>query len=471
MDCSRRMFLGGLSAVPMCGCTGFFGAAQAPARRLAPSARVNLALIGCGTQGKGNLSLFLQDPRVRVTCVCDPVTDLRTLYGYKAQNAGGCLPFKETVEAAYKATGCRWTNDWREVVADPAIDAVVVATPDHWHALISIAAMRAGKHVFCQKPLALSIEEGIVMTRVAKESGVTFQVGKQGRSNATRRTASEIIRNGVLGKARACRVGLPGGSGGHWGHGVDTTRKPIPAWFTPATWDLWQGPAAHWENNAYIPGIHEPMAWRWNKRYGGGMITDFTPHEVDTMHWAMDFERTGPVALENFTAAEFQADRGVFSWPGSFSYDLRYATGFTAHVMSLRPGVPRGLLYDCENGSLALYGEKIEVKDKTGKDITKETLRAWRHAYRSDTRITRLYAPKDGHSHEMDFIDGIFEARQVCSECEFGHRTLTTAHLANICVRTGRTALAWDPVSERFADPALAPYLKADYANGWRLDA
>ena len=469
MKLSRRDFLGG-SAAFLAGCLST--PAPVPPRRIKPGDLVNVALIGCGTQGSPNLSMFLQDARCKVTVVCDPILEA-PLYSYNAKMIGGMKPFKARVDEAYKDNSCRMVADWREVVADPTVDAVVICTPDHWHAIMSIAAMKAGKHVYCQKPMALSIEEGIVMTRVAKETGVTFQVGNQGRSDPMRRTASEIIRNNVLGKAKHCRVGLPGGNGGKWGHEIAPNPAPRPAHFSDAMWDLWQGPAEHWENNAYIPGIHEPMCWRWNRRYGNGMIADFTPHEVDTMHWAMDLERTGPVALANVSASGFQENRTVYSWAADFEYDMEYATGFTAHVMSLRDGVPRGLLYTCEEGSLGLYGKKLEIKDRNGNDIAKKVLKDWKATYRNpDSKITRLYAPKDGHSHESDFIDGILEGRQVCSECEFGHRTVTTAHLANICIDLGLKGVKWDPVAERFAgaDAAAANRrLSVPYANGWKL--
>lgn len=469
MDVSRRSFLGGMAAAPFL-CGGCLGGGLAAPRRVSAGDRISIAVIGCGTQAYDNVNQLLQDPRARITVVCDPVREAKTGYGYEGKKPGGCVPFKQKIDASYKDNACRMVSDWRAVVADPTVDAVVVCTPDHWHALISVAAMRAGKHVYCQKPLALSIEEGIVMTRVAKESGVTFQVGNQGRSNPARRTASEIIRNNVLGKARSCRVGLPGGSGGLWGHPLDPAPGPLPAHFSKEMWNLWQGPAAHWDGNAFIPGIHEPMAWRWNRRYGNGMIADFAPHEVDTMHWAMGFERTGPVAIANMAAGAFQPNRDVFTWAGAFEFDMEYVTGFAAHVVSMRPGVPRGLLYECEEGTLGLYGSKIEIRDRNGKDIARNVLRDWKAAYRQgDSKITRLYAPKDGHSHESDFLDGIYEGRQVCSECEFGHRTTTTALLANVCILEGRKGLKWDPAAERFVDPALNRHLSCEYHNGWKL--
>lgn len=466
MNATRRGFIEAMAALPFAGCKMFDGKT---ARRVNPGERINVAIIGCGTQAYGNVRLLLQDPRAKITVACDPVTEATTGYSYNAKMSGGCLVFKRIIDKHYGDNSCRAVNDWREVIADPTIDAVIICTPDHWHAIISIAAMKAGKHVYCQKPLTLSIEEGIVMTRVVRETGVTFQTGNQGRSSPSRRTACEIIANGVMGKVKSCFVGLPDGSGGKWGHGTDTSRMAPPSYFTPEMWDLWQGPAEHWEGNVFIPGIHEPMCWRWNKRYGNGMIADFAPHEIDTMQWAIGMERGGPVEVANVKAAEFQPDRNIFSWAGKFEFDLRYASGFEAHVESMRDGVPRGLLFQCDNGTLGLYGEKIEIKDNSGKDIAKTMMRDWRKSYKAGTGIKKFYAPKDGHSHESDFLDGIYEGRQVCSECEFGHRTATIAHLANTCIARGLSGLKWDPIAERFVDPALASCLSVPYLNGWKL--
>ena len=161
-----------------------------------PSNRVTLAVIGCGYQATyDNVKTFLLDPRVQVTMACDPI--LRAPgYGYRAEKEAGRAVLKEKVDAFYGNHDCRMERDWRKVVDDPSIDAVLVTTPDHWHATVGIAAMRKGKHVYGQKPLALGISEGQAMARVTRETGVVFQVGSQQRSAAEFRVACEIVRNG-----------------------------------------------------------------------------------------------------------------------------------------------------------------------------------------------------------------------------------------------------------------------------------
>ena len=461
MKVSRRAFLGTATLAAPFFISGRASAKTAP-RRPAPSDRVSLGVIGCGTQAHANVPTFLQDKRVRISTVCDPVLSAGG-YSYNSKAQGGREPFKGIVDRFYGDTSCRMAADWREVVYDPSIDAVLITAPDHWHATIAIAAMRAGKHVYCQKPMTLGVSEGREMVRVAKETGVTFQVGSQHRGNSAFRVAAEFVRNGMLGECRTCTVGLPGANGGMWGHGRDTARRRAPEYFSPASsWDMWLGPSKHWEDDAFIPGIHEPMCWRWNRRYGGGMITDFGAHEFDLLQQGLGMDRSGPVAIENFTAAEWQDDRAVFSWAGAFDFDFVYANGVRAHVTNMKPGVGRGVTFVGEKGTVSTVGG-LQRPDHLRKWNEKRDLK--------DSEI-HLYKPKDGHSHEMDFIDGIYENRPICTDCEIGHRTISAAHIANICERVGAKTLKWDPVAERFVgNEAANALLEVPYFNGYSLDA
>ena len=294
MNTSRKEFIGGIAA------SFFIGgcATRVAPRKVVANEKVNVAIIGCGLIAKTtNLPGFLQDPRCRVTTVCD-VVELAPDYFYGARGSGfgsegfatsdgsyrkdicGWRVLRDMVNKKYGDTYCRVVTDWREVIDDPTIDAVAICTPDHWHAIMAIAAMKAVKHVFCQKPMSLSIEEGRAMVRVAKETGVTFQVGNQGSTNPKFRLSEEIVLNGYAGAIKGATICIPAED--HWkGHGRSAARAPLPRYFTKEMWDMWQGPARHWEDDAYIPSIHDPTCWRFNNRYGGGMITDFGAHEFD----------------------------------------------------------------------------------------------------------------------------------------------------------------------------------------------
>ncbi len=457
MKSTRRSFLGGVATAPF-----FIGFprglfAATGGRRPAAADRINLAVIGCGTMAHSNVNAFLWDKRVRIAVACDPILEAAH-YSYDGKARGGRKVIKEKVDKSYGNSDCRMTADWREVIDDPTIDAVQITCPDHWHALIAIAAMRKGKHVYCQKPMCLGVSEGIAMTRVAKESGVTFQVGSQHRSNSACRQGAELVASGYIGKCRRCTVGLPPWNGGMWGTPKDRTRTKAPAYFDKGMWDLWQGPAAHWPDNAFIPGIHSPLAWRWNSRTGGGIITDWGAHWIDLLQWTLGADRTGPVAIENMTT-DLDNDE-VFDWAQNFDYDMVYADGFVAHVSS-----------KARNG-LTFHGEKGDIYFFPGKLERPEFLAKW--SEKKDLKDTdrRLYRAKDGHGHEMDFVDGIYENRPICTDCEIGHRSIAACHIANICERLRLKKLTWDPAAERFTGAnadAANRLLEVPHNNGWKF--
>ena len=459
-EISRRFFIGVGAGTFLGGCRGLFGGYTA-ARRPKPSERINLAVVGCGTMGRGNMEMFFRDPRVQVVAACDPVTELKE-YGYSANGRGwgGRIAFKRMADEHYKGNVCRAVVDFREIADDPGIDAVCVTTPDHWHAIVALACMKKGKHVYCQKPMSLGVSEGIEMARVAKETGVTFQVGSQQRSASEFRVAAEWIRNGYLGECMECEVGLPGGRGPYWGYPADKTPRKAPEYFSPGgMWDLWQGPAAHHPGNAFIPAIHGPMCWRSNSRTGGGMITDWGAHHIDILHWALGVERSGPVAVENFRSDGFGADP-ILDWAGEYSFDLVYANGFRAHVSN-----------KFHNG-LKFIGSKGNAYVARGKLERPEHLKKWSEKRDLGPNEIRLYKPADGHGHESDFIDGIYENRPIATDCEIGHRSISACHIANICERLGLSTLKWDPAAERFAGAnadAANALLEVKHHNGWSI--
>ena len=487
MKMTRRNFLG---STALAGAPFFIGCSTtpryAPVRRPGPNDIVNVGIIGCGLIAKGtNVPGFLRDPRCRITIACDMVKEApEYFYGARRSNFGaegfakqdnssrrdvcGSSVIKARVDAHYGNKDCREVFDWREVIADPTIDAVCICTPDHWHAIIAIAAMRAGKHVFCQKPMSLGIEQGKAMVKVAKETGVTFQVGNQGRNNPKFRLSEELVLNGYAGAIKGATICIPGHD--HWeGHGHSPARAPLPKYFSKEAWDLWQGPAEHWENDAYIPCIHDPTCWRFNKRYGGGMIPDFGAHEFDQLQRGLGTDLSGPIAVENMKT-DLRKDNDVFSWAGKFSFDFVYANGVRVHVRTIdkEAGFPRQTVFHCEKG---------DVGSKSGKGLLPAELVNFKESDFTD-KDKRLYVAKNGHDdskcHESDFIDGILEHRQCCSPCEVGHRTISMAHIANICEQLRTDRLDWDPVKEVFTGKLAAEanaLTKTDYFNGWSLGA
>ena len=443
-----------------------FNIGSAEPRRPLPSERINLAVIGCGTMGMGNMQGFLRDKRVQVTVVCDPVKD-SPAYGYdndwKKKWRGGRVPFAEKVDRTYGKAGCRAVADWREVIDDPTVDAVLIATTDHWHAIIAIAAMKAGKHVYCQKPLTMSIAEGRRMCEVAAETGVVFQVGSQQRSASEFREAAELVANGYLGDCRTCTIGLSyAHNDSHRnGFGRDGVRRAaLPDYWklTPEEWDMWQGPAKHWENDAFIAGIHGPMVWRWNDRTGNGALPDWGAHHIDILQWALGTELGGPVAIENFTSDMGTATDEVFNWPGVFSFDVVYANGFRATVSDSDTAKFCGLKFHAPKGDLFVTRGKIEKPAH---------LAAWKE---SDLKDTEKHLHKSRGSHESDFVDAIYDRTwQNACTCETGHRSITISHLANSCAKTGVKSLRWDPVKETSDNAAINARADIERFNGWEL--
>ena len=483
MDISRRSFIGGASASLFI--TGCMSASKGP-RKFAANEKVNVAVIGCGLIARfTNVPGFLQDDRCRVTVACDMV-NLAPDYFYGARNSNfgaegfasgakgyprhvcGAIVVKDLIDKHYGNNDCRIVFDWRDVIDDPSIDAVAICTPDHWHAIISIAAMKAGKHVFCQKPMTMTVAEGRAVANVSKETGMTFQVGNQGSTNPDFRLAEEIALNGYAGKVKSATVCIP--SNDHWaGHGRSTARLPLPKYFSKEAWNLWQGCARHWEDNAYIPSIHDPTCWRFNDRYGSGMIADFGAHEFDELQRGLGTQLTGPVAIENVKSDYATApDRDVFSWPDYYEFDIVYKSGVRAHVRKIdkEAGFPRQTVFHCEKGDVGAYAGKRKVP---------AFLEKFTEADLKDKDI-KLYKPryKDGSKfHETDFLDGVIEGSQnVASTAEMGHRTITIAHIANIAIRLQLSKIAWDPEKEVFtgayADEANR-FLTREYYNGWSL--
>ena len=440
---NRREFLKA-SALASVSALGGFNIGCVSARR--PSDRLNLAVIGCGPMASGNMGGFMKDPRVRVVAVCDPIAESKR-HGYDGKTPHGRDVFKRRVDAFYRTTATKSVADYREVLDDPTVDAVQITTGDYWHAVMGVEAMRAGKHVYCQKPMTLGISEGWAMIEAAKRSGVTFQVGSQQRSMPEFREAAELVRNGYLGACGSCTIGLcyAHNDALKQSYTRDCTPHAVPDWFDPkdSMWRLYQGPAQHWENDAYIPAIHDPICWRWNSRTGNGSIADWGAHHFDILQWALGTELSGPVAIENVKTdiSDPKVTNRYLDQACRYEFDIVYANGFRAHVGDLETIGFNGLKFHGEKGDLFVTRGKIEKPAHLAK---------WTEADLT-ARETRLYRNDHaGKAHEVDFVDAVFEGRQPACPVEIGHRSATVCHLANIAARLGRTSVRWNPATERF---------------------
>ena len=310
---SRRDFLKGSAvagaglAFPMIVPASVFGAE-------APSERINVGCIGVGRMGTGDLGEALGFKQVQVVAVCD----LDTRRAAIAQKRVESTYAKRSPGGDYK--GCAVYGDFRELCARSDIDAVQIATPDHWHTLPALEAARNGKDIFLQKPLTLTIQEGRILSDTVRRYGRVFQVGSQQRSDKEFRTACELVRNGRVGKLHTIKVGF----------GTDPGCEPKPTMPVPENLDyeMWLGPApwAPYTEERVHPqkSITGRPGWLRISDYGAGMITGWGSHHLDIAHWGMGTEYTGPVEIVG--EAEFPKD-GLWDVHGDFRIEYTYANG------------------------------------------------------------------------------------------------------------------------------------------------
>jgi predicted dehydrogenase len=420
---SRRCFVGSSATAIVAPCL-------IPARVLgadAPSRKITVGFIGTGDHGTSwNLRRYLnfRDAQVRVVCDVD---------GERMRRA------KAIVDEQYLNQDCAMTRDFREVLARPDIDAVMISTPDHWHTLISVLALRAGKDVQCEKP-TLTIDEGKILIEAVRENGRVFQTSTEDRSIPVYHRMAELVRNGRIGKLQRIEVILPKQPTVPG----DPTPQPVPP---DLDWEMWLGPAP------YAPytkdRVHFNFRWIWD--YSGGIICDWGTHLFDTAQWANDSERSGPVEIEG---------RGTY-WEGGLyntvkDYDVtyRYANGV---VMTCQPGNPSIKFVGTEGwvgnrgwrGELEASSPEL-LKTKIGPDEI------------------HLYTNLEGE--HRDFLDCVRSRKDPYFPVDIGHRVSSVCHLANIAIKLGRK-LRWDPKAERFEnDPAADAMLSRSMRSPWKLN-
>jgi predicted dehydrogenase len=385
----------------------------------AASERIRLGFIGVRNRGLQNL-----DPLIKhAVAVCDVDRNVLAVAKHRVDktNGGNC--------AAY--------TDYRELLAARDIDAVVISTPDHWHALQTIDACKAGKDVFCEKPLSLTIEEGKRMVRAARETNRIVQTGSQQRSDDKFRRACELVRNGKLGKLKHVEVGLPGPNF----KGPAVPDEPAPS---ELDYESWQGPAPA---RPYNPlRVHYWFRFFW--AYSGGQMTNFGAHHLDIAQWALGMDESGPVSIEGFASYE---PHGWYETPEKFEITYDYANGVQVRCGTAYRG---GVTFHGERGTLYVTRGKIEA---TPKEILAEPV---------GSGDIRLYESKD---HYQDWLNCIKTRKLPICDVAIGHRSATVCHLGNIAVRTGRK-VKWDPDKERIlGDEEQARMQHYAYRKPWKL--
>jgi len=400
---SRRKVLGGLAAVS--------APLIIPARLLgkdAPSKKITLGFIGMGGQGKGrNLTTFLNQPDTTVLAVCD-------VFRSRAAKA------KQRVDKAANSSDCKAYQDFRELLARDDLDAIVISTPDHWHVPLSMAALKAGKDVFSEKPSLTIIEGRELANEVAKRNAV-FQWGIEDRHLIKYHRLAGWVRSGAIGKLEKIEVSLV-----NKGPRPNDDPAPVP---DDLDWNLWLGPAPFRD---YTPTITGAQNWRNVIDYSGGSLTDWGSHLIDTAQVGARMDRSGPVEISG-TGQELDSAKFQSNVPVNYKVRYRYSDGVEMEVadggVDIRFIGTKGWVR-CEgwNGKWSASDNEILRIQEFGEDAG--------------------YWPRPEIEHR-DFLDSMKSRKPPAYHVEAGHRLSTALHLGHLAIRSGRT-IQWDPAKEEF---------------------
>ena len=422
---TRRNFLqSGLAGALAVGVAPQFVASRVLGQN-APSKRVALGFIGVGTHGYGvNLLSFLQEEDCQAVAVCD-------VFGARRRKA------KAAVDQQYGTSDCRMIADFRELIARPDIDAVVISTPDHWHVTMALMALAAGKKVFCEKP-TLTIDEGRRLANFVEEKRLLFATGLEDRAVIQYHMLAEAVRNGAIGKLQRIEVGLP----------VKPVFKQEEPAAVPAelNWDLWVGPAPF---RPYTPSLTEAQVWRQIRDFSGGSLTDWGAHLIDTAQVANFSEASSPVAVEGTGVIPPDAVNTV---PQTYKISYRYANGVVLDVVSDKPAIRF-------EGTDGWVGNKGWLGRLEGSDVS-----VFQRKY--DPATNRIWPRRP--REQRDFLDCFKNGQPPLYTAEALHRLSTTLHLGAIAMELGRP-LKWDPKKEEFPGDREANALRSrPVRDDWR---
>lgn len=374
-----------------------------------PSQRITLGAIGIGGMGRLDLGGLLQQPDVQVLAVCD----------VKASNLKHAV---EMVNGHYQNQDCADYRDWRELMARADLDAIYCATPDHWHAIISVAAAQAGKDIYCQKPMSLTIAEGRAVADAVKRYGIVYQSGTQRRSQPNYRFCVDAARSGRIGKLQYV-LNRMGGSPG-------PTVPRITAVPPDMDYDLWLGPAPL----APYSDTRVSGAFRWIRDYAGGSMTDMGAHYNDIAQMLRPSFLDAPATYE-VTKARFH-ENGIFDTAWGYEVIATYDDGLEIRMIE----GDKGIRWVGTEGWIDLADEG---------QITAEPV-----SILKDFKLSTHWSVVA--QHHRNWLDCVKTRARPAADAEVAHRSTTLSHAANIAMRLGRDVLHWDRHAERFVDDEAA---------------
>jgi predicted dehydrogenase len=418
-----------------------------------PSDKINIGQIGFGRIAMTHdLAETLRYDVARVVAVADFDSDrlekgkqyIESYYTTKTGNPG--------------YINVRTSGDYHDILADKSIDAVIISTPDHWHAQPAVEAALAGKDIYLQKPTSLTVTEGRLLSDIVRKKKVILQVGTQQRSSAQFRIAAELVRNGRIGRLHTVKIGLPGDPSG-----PEAPEEPVPA---NLNYDAWLGstPEIYYTEMRVHPrnSITDRPGWLRCEQFGAGMITGWGQHHFDSAAWGMDTEMTGPVSVE--AVAQFPKS-GLWDVHGDFMSKAEYKNGIT---MLTSGGYPNGIRYEGTGGWI--FVTRGDYRASPSDPVPEGSVKALEAndpgILMSDIGPDEIHLYESSEQHG-NWLECIKSRKEPISPVEIGHRACTVCLVTHIAMKLGRK-LFWNPDTERFINdddansmlsrPQRAPY-------------
>ena len=433
---SRRRFL--LNAAAVLAFPTFI-----PARALgrgaepAPSNRIVMGMVGCGNMGTANANAFLNLSECQIVAVCD--VDKRRSDA-----------MVKLVNEKYNNHDCKAHHDFRELLARPDIDAVMIATPDHWHGMAAVVAARSKKDIYGEKPLAHTVAEQQAIVQAVNQYGRIWQTGSWQRSVASFHKAAEIVRNGLIGTVKRVEVGLPRDYNDAEKRQKDHM-KPVPV-PPELDYNLWVGPS---QMMPYIPArLHRD--WRWNYNTGGGQLMDWIGHHCDIAHWGCDFDNSGPSEIQGHGV--FPPSGGVWNAAKTYRIELKYPRNIEMTIAGGYPEIVGGTKWIGTDGWVHIDRNSFSSSNDEWED--------WK-TLPEELRKVKLY---QSSNHQRNFLECVKSRKPTITPAATAHHSAIPGHLGLISMLLGGRKIKWDISTEQILDDSEASkMLGRPFRSPWQL--
>jgi predicted dehydrogenase len=403
--------------------------------RPAPSERITMGVVGWGMQGPGNTQSFLGQNDCQVVAACD-------LDNNHLRQA------LETVNKHYGNSDCKEFHDYRDMLARKDIDAIMIAIPDHWHALVATEAARQGKDIYGEKPLAKTIAEQQAIVKAVQRHQRIWQTGSWQRSESHFHKAAEIVRNGLIGKVTRVEVGLPSG---HTDFARTGDKRNVTEPPPELDYNFWIGPS---KMMPYIEcRVH--MNWRWNYNTGGGQLLDWIGHHGDIAHWGLGFDNAGPLEVEG--QGEFPAENAIWNTCTKYRITAQYPKDITMIIAGGHPDIRGGTKWIGTDGWVWVDRGSFEGSNPEWREIKRLP---------EEQRKVRLY---ESSNHYRNFLDAVKSRKPAIASVETAHHSAIPGHLGLISMLVGRK-IKWDAKQEIIVgDEDASKLLSRPFREPWRL--